>query len=263
MGPGLAMRVQDEVKLCSDVTYYGLCTLIGKQTLGEEYCDIVQVNKENIPPFIWERLMLISWHILIPYTNNKLCSKLTRMSRPKIVIPFRNQERKKYWDWELSEQNKKRLSKILPHLIDFINIFQRVHLGIFYFSGVFYHFSKRLMNIRYIFNRKLDEHRPRYYILGILIFTQLFLSFVIWLKELLQTPDTQSVEEEKYDYAIELNSSNIRCSICLENIKFPTATSCGHLFCWNCITDYCNKKAECPLCRKPQKKNELACVYGV
>ena len=38
---------QKEINTVSDICYYGLTTLLGTQTLGEEYCDIVQINQYN------------------------------------------------------------------------------------------------------------------------------------------------------------------------------------------------------------------------
>ena len=45
---------------------------------------------------------------------------------------------------------------------------------------------------------------------------------------------------------------SLTCSICLgemdENIQ--TRTSCGHLFCYNCLTDWINRgNNTCPICR--------------
>lgn len=35
---------QTEVGVFSDLCYYSLSTLLGMQTLGEEYCDIMQIK---------------------------------------------------------------------------------------------------------------------------------------------------------------------------------------------------------------------------
>uniref|UniRef100_A0A0E9WTM6 RING-type E3 ubiquitin transferase n=1 Tax=Anguilla anguilla TaxID=7936 RepID=A0A0E9WTM6_ANGAN len=37
----------------------------------------------------------------------------------------------------------------------------------------------------------------------------------------------------------------------------PPTTPCGHLFCWECITEWCNTKAECPLCREKFQPQRL------
>ncbi|KAL1887788.1 peroxisome biogenesis factor 10 [Ceratocystis pirilliformis] len=41
-----------------------------------------------------------------------------------------------------------------------------------------------------------------------------------------------------------------KCTLCLEALRDPAATQCGHVFCWTCISDWVKEKPECPLCRR-------------
>jgi peroxin-10 len=45
-------------------------------------------------------------------------------------------------------------------------------------------------------------------------------------------------------------SQQRKCTLCLEEMKDPAATQCGHVFCWVCIGDWIREKPECPLCRR-------------
>jgi len=55
-----------------------------------------------------------------------------------------------------------------------------------------------------------------------------------------------------------INSND--CSICLDTINNPTLTTCGHLFCYNCIKNCLNTKDTCPLCLLNIKGKKLLSI---
>eukprot|EP01112_Ceratiomyxa_fruticulosa_P014240 TRINITY_DN4061_c0_g1_i1.p1 TRINITY_DN4061_c0_g1~~TRINITY_DN4061_c0_g1_i1.p1 ORF type:complete len:338 (+),score=85.93 TRINITY_DN4061_c0_g1_i1:258-1271(+) len=54
----------------------------------------------------------------------------------------------------------------------------------------------------------------------------------------------------------------LTCSICLENVKDPTATTCGHIYCQKCIQSALKKSRLCPLCRKKCTPGSLVKLYN-
>ena len=58
-----------------------------------------------------------------------------------------------------------------------------------------------------------------------------------------------SLEDEKV-MAWMPSSQQRKCTLCLEPMRDPSVTNCGHVFCWECIVDWCREKPECPLCRQ-------------
>jgi peroxin-10 len=65
-------------------------------------------------------------------------------------------------------------------LLQYSGFATRLHLALFYFYGVYYHWHKRAAGVRYEFIGRLFEHRPSYHVLGLLLFVQLAISSSSW-----------------------------------------------------------------------------------
>ena len=235
-----------ELNIVSDFTYFVLTTVSGYQTLGEEYVNIIQVDSsKRAVPSVVRRLSMALLYAASPYLIDRLLKKLEN------AIP--------HTDFTL--QAKEQLLKLIPLIRHAFTFAHRCHLSLFYFRGIYYHISKRLLGVRYILVRANSNEfsQPSFKILGYLFILQLAISVISQLYNFLTRKQSsvstkseilpssrsegQAVEEQPVTVAN-------KCSLCLEARKDSAVTSCGHLFCWNCIHEWCSTKQECPLCRE-------------
>ncbi len=310
-----------ETRVLSELLYLGLTTLIGNRTLGEEYCDIVQVESdEGRLPALGRRAGYILSYVLGPYVLGKLLPKLRRRVRAKLEANLRRYTR--VLSKQQQEDGSKKVSKpwgmrlqnyILENL-DTITSPSPVYalsLATFYFSGSYYHLSKRLWGLRYIFTRQVGESDARigYEVLGVLLVLQMGVQGYLHLHNTMTSADsstalgpsvgtsvivgggaevsldpnaysannallfdasappaapssdlqkwTHTPATEKPRFGLEteetmgwIGGGNRKCTLCLEEMKDPSVTTCGHVFCWTCIGDWAREKPECPLCRQ-------------
>jgi len=150
--------------------------------------------------------------------------------------------------------------KWLDRLESVVSFLSRAHMAVFYFTGRFYDPSYRLSGMRYSYTRQLNDARPPYAVLGVLVTIQLLGQVVSGLhgalSGALKSPEDSALvvgnpgEEEEA-------MSGHKCVLCMEDRIDDTATACGHIFCWHCIYDWCIEKSECPLCRAAVNTTKL------
>lgn len=256
-----------EISTSVKFLYLALTTLRGSRTLGEEYVDLIYVNRTgNMLVQRYKKLLFIVSYALGPYMASKWLQK---------------------WD-ENGEKETRSKQYSFKRLL---NMALNLHLVVFYFSGAYYDIIKRIFGLRYAVGHKVDGNEAKfrksssnsYKLLGYILLLQSTsrgIPIVIrYLKSLTSYDGKHSANKRHITYDDEQKNNGIlkgipdesqvvhidladesrlkfipeasrTCVLCLNAMMDPSCAPCGHLFCWNCIINWCKERAECPLCRR-------------
>lgn len=309
----------DATKRLTELLYFSLTTLLGNRTLGEEYCDVVQLEDDTLQfPSIVRRTGYIVSSILLPWVLQRILPSFRQRLRVKLERSITREQAKRAQQSgasvKLSAQKKQNKASfftklriqayILEHLdsITSLSPIYALSLATFYFTGAYYHLSKRFWGLRYVFTKKIGESEQRigYEVLGVLLVLQMVVQGIIHIRQTLAS--IQETEEEvvsesqaptrkdesaprsiqnpssipllpasipRYDLSEDPTAiswiptgQQRKCTLCLEQFKDPSVTTCGHVFCWTCIRDWVREKPECPLCRQEVLASKVLPLRG-
>ncbi|KAH6651088.1 Pex12 amino terminal region-domain-containing protein [Chaetomium tenue] len=171
-----------ETRTFADALYLCLTTLIGNRTLGEEYCDLIQVEAPTTPsssqqqtpyqtpettgpllPALPLRAGYITTSILLPYLASRTLPRLRASLRTRLQSRLatltrlgRDEARDKSGRPGAEYRAVRYLLAHLGELTSGAHV-QAVVLAVFYFTGAYYSLSKRLWGLRYVFTRRVEE----------------------------------------------------------------------------------------------------------
>lgn len=256
-----------EISIIVKLLYLSLTTFIGNRTLGEEYVDLIYVNRRGTQLVQkYKKLLFVFTYVLGPYFTSKVFKK-----------------------WDINQGDSHGHGERNITWKDISSTLLNIHMIIFYFKGAYYDISKRIFGLRYAIGHKVEDGERKfrnsssnsYRILGYFLLLQSIFKGVPEILQQIKTllgqankspenlQDKKQIETDQGEIKGVPNDSQVshinledpsqlpfipstsrNCILCLNEMMDPSCPPCGHLFCWACIMNWCKEREECPLCRQ-------------
>jgi len=199
--PHQSVALVPELRFLAELIYFGAGPLTGRQTLGEEFCDVFPVvavqNGERMElPRVANRLTLVFFAVVCPYMarrienggwkslkvlfkkpqsaaeraaemRRKMLERTQRMQNEEITVEGVKRREESYFLWITSKR------AVLLRVLGWSSFLYRLHLATFYLRGTFFDIPRRLAGMRMATPRELKGNRPSYAFLGWLLLAQL------------------------------------------------------------------------------------------
>lgn len=219
-------RWASEARVSADLIYFGCTTFLGNRTLGEEYCDIVQIEGETSKlPSIVRRSGYILSSVLLPYIVDRILPVIRARARARLDSSLSgcvddDEYGEKQQQRSFSRRWKSYVSEHLATLTSPDPIYA-IGLAVFYFSGAYYHISKRIWGLRYVFTKRVEDSDQRvgYEVLGVLLVLQMAVQGWLHVKATLE----KSSDKVAADPAESEESATARLAA-LMNTPLPAAS---------------------------------------
>jgi peroxin-10 len=115
-----------------------------------------------------------------------------------------------------------------------------LHLIIFYSNAEYFDPMKRILGIRYVQPIKKRRMRTVHLVLVLCALLNALLDLRAFiLSDKIVDVEKAAVSPDKID----------QCPLCLGPRRYPSVTPCGHVYCWECISEWLTRFPQCPLCR--------------